>query len=235
MPGQNTDHQDNDETPAAGGGSEQPAPSLSLSSETVRNSPEYRELQRQVREASRAKGRAEQDAVTARSEAEQVRQAAEAQRQAVLAEQMASILGEDGVEAFNAIADLSAVDPAEAARKFRELVAQSAQSARMTNPVNPETAASNGGAPVPAQQQQTPPPPSAGLSGDAPLGQSTTGIDWDAIAKGSTDRYAEIVARNQDPVTRARVTDRERGEGFMSWLAASYVKGMKAAGRLPRT
>lgn len=231
MPGQNAEHQDNDETPAAGGGSEQPAPSLSLSSEMVRNSPEYRELQRQAREASRAKGRAEQDAASARAEAENVRQAAEAQRQAVLAEQMASILGEDGVEAFNAIADLSAVDPAEAARKFRELVAQSAQSAGMANPANPATAAPNGGTPV---QQQTP-PPGIGLSGDAPLGQPTTGIDWDAIAKGSTDRYAEIVARNQDPVSRARVTDRERGEGFMSWLAASYVKGMKAVGRLPRT
>jgi hypothetical protein len=232
MPGQTTDQQDNDGTPATDDA--QGTPSLSLSSDLVRNSPEYRELQRQVRESARAKGRAEQDAAAARSESENVRQAAEAQRQALLADQMASILGEAGVEAFNAIADLSTVDPVEAARKFRELIAQSAQSAGQGSPMDNGPAA-NGGTPVPAQQQQTPPPPSAGMTSDAPLGQPTTGVDWDAIAKGSTDRYAEIVARNQDPVTRSRVTDRERGEGFMSWLAASYVKGMKSVGRLPRT
>jgi len=232
MPAQTLDQEPTDGTP--GTDDTQPgAANLTLSSDLVRNSPEYRELQRQMRESARAKGRAEQDAATARSESESVRQAAEAQRQALLADQMASILGEDGVEAFNAIADLSAVDPVEAARRFKELVAQSAQSTGQPNPVNNGPAAS-GGTPVPAQQQQTPPPPSAGLSADAPLGQPTTGVDWDAIAKGSTDRYAEIVARNQDPVTRSRVTDRERGEGFMSWLAASYVKGMKSVGRLPR-
>ena len=231
MPGQNTDQND-DGTPAEG----EPtgSPTLTLPPDLIRNSPEYRELQRQVREGARATGRATQEAATARAEAESVRQAAEAQRQTVLAEQMAMILGDEGVDAFNAIADLSAVDPVEAARKFRELVASSAQSAAAAAPV-PGQAAATGGTPVPEQQQQTPPPPSAGLSGDAPLGQPTTGVDWDEITKGATDRYAEIVSRNQDPVMRARVTDRERGEGFMSWLAASYVKGMKATGRLPRS
>lgn len=231
MPGQDTD-QNNDGTPAE----EAPAgnPSLTLPPDLIRNSPEYRELQRQTREAARATGRAQQEAASARAEAESVRQAAEAQRQAVLADQMAAILGEDGVDTFNAIADLSAVDPVEAARRFRELVANSAQNAAATPGIEGQ-AATTGGTPVPEQQQQTPPPPSAGLSGDAPLGQPTTGVDWDAITRESTDRYAEIVTRNQDPVTRARVTDRERGEGFMSWLAASYVKGMKAAGRLPRS
>lgn len=86
-----------------------------------------------------------------------------------------------------------------------------------------------------SEQQATPPPPSTGVSGDAPLGQTTTGIDWDEIAGNASKRYAEIVERNQDPVLRARVTDRERGEGFMSWLAASYVKGMRNLGRLPRS
>jgi hypothetical protein len=232
MPGQDTDQNDTEGTPAENA----PAgnPTLTLPPDLIRNSPEYRELQRQVREGAREAGRAKAEAASARSEAEAVRQAAEAQRQAVLAEQMAMILGEDGVDAFNSIADLSAVDPVEAARKFRELVANSAQSAAATSG-NTGQAAATGGTQVPEQQQQTPPPPSAGLSGDAPLGQPTTGVDWDAITKDSTDRYAEIVARNQDPVTRARVTDRERGEGFMSWLAASYVKGMKATGRLPRS
>lgn len=231
MPGQVTD-QTLDGTPAE----DEPTgtPTLTLPPDMVRNSPEYRELQRQVREGARSQGRAQADAAAARAETEAVRQAAEAQRQAVLAEQMAMILGDEGVDAFNAIADLSAVDPVEAARKFRELVAASAQS-NAAAAQNAGNGAATGGTPVPEQQQQTPPPPSAGLSGDAPLGQSTTGVDWDSITKGATDRYAEIVTRNQDPVTRARVTDRERGEGFMSWLAASYVKGMKAAGRLPRT
>lgn len=223
MPGQDTD-QTLDGTPAEG----EPtgSPTLTLPADLIRNSPEYRELQRQVREGARATGRATAEAATARAEAESVRQAAEAQRQAVLAEQMAAILGDEGVDAFNAIADLSAVDPVEAARKFRELVANSAQNAVAPAPV--------GGTPVPEQQQQTPPPPNAGLSGDAPLGQSTLGTDWDSITKDATDRYAAIVTRNQDPITRARVTDRERGEGFMSWLAASYVKGMKTVGRLPK-
>jgi len=231
MPGQVTD-QTLDGTPAE----DEPTgtPTLTLPADMVRNSPEYRELQRQVREGARSQGRAQADAAAARAETEAVRQAAEAQRQAVLAEQMAMILGDEGVDAFNAIADLSAVDPVEAARKFRELVASSAQS-NVAAAQNAGNGAATGGTPVPEQQQQTPPPPSAGLSGDAPLGQSTTGVDWDSISKGATDRYAEIVTRNQDPVTRARVTDRERGEGFMSWLAASYVKGMKAAGRLPRS
>lgn len=230
MPGQDTD-QNLDGTPAE----EAPAgnPSLTLPPDLIRNSPEFRELQRQAREAARATGRAQAEAATARQEAEAVRQAAEAQRQAVLAEQMAMILGEDGVDAFNSIADLSAVDPVEAARKFRELVANSAQSVAAATPGSGQAAAT-GGTPVPEQQQQTPPPPSAGLSGDAPLGQSTLGTDWDSITKDATDRYAAIVARNQDPITRARVTDRERGEGFMSWLAASYVKGMKTVGRLPK-
>jgi len=231
MPGQDTD-QNLDGIPAE----EAPTgnPTLTLPPDLIRNSPEYRELQRQVREGARATGRATAEAASARAEAESVRQAAEAQRQAVLADQMTAILGDEGVDAFNAIADLSAVDPVEAARRFRELVANSAQNA-VAATQTPGTGATTGGTQVPEQQQQTPPPPSAGLSGDAPLGQPTTGVDWDEVTKGATDRYAEIVARNQDPVMRARVTDRERGEGFMSWLAASYVKGMKATGRLPRS
>lgn len=212
--------------PAESGGA-----SLSLSADLVRNSPEYRALQKQMREQARETGRIRADAEASRAEAESIRQAAEAARQQAMAEQLTGILGDEGVEAFNQIAELSESDPVEAARRFREFAASVGQ----TQPAPPTVApaVSTGGAKV--SEQSAPPPPDTGVSGDTPLGQPTTGIDWDAIATDASRRYADIVERNQDPIMRARVTDRERGEGFMSWLAASYVKGMKNLGRLPRS
>jgi hypothetical protein len=232
MPAENLTQPEPDEAPEPEESPETPT-SLTLSSELVRSSPEYKALQRQLREEARKRGRVEADAVAARSEAESVRQAAEAQRQEALWTQLATELGEDGVAAFNEVAELSETDPVGAARKFREMASRFAQSDQAAAAL--AAAAVNGGAPVPAQQpSSTPPPvPEQGLSGDAPLNQPTTGTDWDGIAASSSARYAEIVARNQDPITRARVTDRERGEGFMAWLGAAYIKGMKQVGRLP--
>lgn len=235
MPAENLIQQDPPETPGTEEPNEAPT-SLALSADLVRNSPEYKALQRQLRESARNQGRIEAEAAAARAEAEGVRQAAEAQRQQALFEQLRTELGEDGVAAFNEIAELSETDPVGAARKFREMAARFAQSDPSAAAIA-AAAATGGTVPVPAQQQPaTPAPqpvPELGLSGDAPLGTPTIGTDWDAIVADASTRYAEIVARNQDPITRARVTDRERGEGFMSWLSAAYVKGMKQVGRLP--
>lgn len=207
--------------------------SLSLSSDLVRNSPEYRALQKQLREQARESGRIRAEAEASRQEAESIRQAAEAARQQAIAEQLGGILGDEGVDTFNEIAELSETDPVEAARRFRQFAASLGQTQLEVPAALGTAAVTAGGTTVP--EQQAPPPPSTGVSGDAPLGQPTTGVDWDEIASSASRRYNEIVERNQDPVMRARVTDRERGEGFMSWLAASYVKGMKNLGRLPRT
>ncbi len=209
--------------------------SLTLSADLVRNSPEYRALQRQMREQAREQGRILADATKAREEAEAARQVAETARQQALAEQLEGLLGADGVTAFNEIAELSESDPVEAARKFREFAASVGQ----TPPPAPGTGeppAATGAPTVPEQQQsanEPPPPPGTGVSGDAPLGQQP-GIDWDGIVANETKRYAETVARNQDPITRNRVTEKERGGAFMAWLAASYVKGLKQLGRLPK-
>ncbi|HEY6013486.1 MAG TPA: hypothetical protein VIU37_05755 [Candidatus Limnocylindrales bacterium] len=212
-------------------------PSLTLPPDAVRNSPEYKALQRQLRAEARARGRAEAEAAAVRTQSAEALQAAEAQRQQAIAEQLRDVLGEDGIDAFNEMAELSETDPVAAARKFRELASQFAQSGGDSAALAAAVAgdSTNGGTPPVTGQQQTPPPvPGQTLSGDAPLGQATTGTDWDAVIADSTDRYAKIVERNQDPVTRARVTDRDRGEGFMAWLSAAYVKGMRTVGRLPR-
>jgi hypothetical protein len=235
MPAANlTDPQDLDETPddddAAGA-----APSLTLSPDAVRNSPEYKAIQRQLRTEARKNGRMEAELASVRTSSAEALQVAEAQRQQAIAEQLRDVLGEDGIDAFNEMAELSETDPVAAARKFRELATSFAQSGGDKAALEAAVAGNTeGAAPVTGQQQTPPPVPGNTLSGDAPLGQATTGTDWDAVIADSTDRYAKIVERNQDPVTRARVTDRDRGEGFMAWLGAAYVKGMRTVGRLPR-
>lgn len=221
-----------DDDDAGDGGA---APSLTLSSDAVRNSPEYRALQRQLRQEARAKGRAEAELATVRTQSAEALQAAEAARQQAIADQLATVLGEDGIDAFNEIAELSETDPVAAARKFRELAGRYAQSGG-DQAALVDAAAPTGGTNVGNQQaaSQAPAPPSLSVGGDAPLGQANTGTDWDSVVQTATDTYTEIVKRNQDPITRARVTDRERGDGFMAWLAAATVKGLKQAGRLPR-
>lgn len=194
---------------------------LTLPPDAVRNSPEYRALQTQLREEARARGRAEAQAAEVRQTAETARQAAEAQREQVIAAEIESVLGQDGVAAWNSIVELYDTDPVAAAQRFKDLQAsaQSAAAAAQTPP-------SEGGTQVPAQSAgATPPPPGSNVSTDNPLGSATTGVNWDEIATDHDKEYADVVARNQDPVTRARVTDRERGRGFMAWLASSYIRG----------
>lgn len=236
MPAQSLTDATNGETPDEDDADDGAAPTLTLTPDAVRNSPEYKALQRRLREEARARGRLENELGTVRTQSAEALQAAEAQRQQAIADQIATVLGEDGVDAFNEIADLSASDPVAAARRFRELASTYAQSGGDTAALADAVQTSAGeGAPVTGQQQQTPPPvPGQTISGDAPLGQSSTGIDWDGIITDESARYAKVVERNQDPITRARVTDRERGDGLMAWLAASYIKGMKSLGRLPQ-
>lgn len=234
MPAENLTAQNDGATPDDDDADDGAAPSLTLAPDAVRNSPEYKALQRQLRAEARARGRAEAEAASVRTSSAEALQAAEAQRQQAIAEQLRDVLGEDGIDAFNEMAELSETDPVAAARKFRELATSFAQSGGNPADLAAAVAGNEGAAPVTGQQQTPPPVPGNTLSGDAPLGQATTGTDWDAVITDSTDRYAKIVERNQDPITRARVTDRDRGEGFMAWLSAAYVKGMRQVGRLPR-
>jgi hypothetical protein len=234
MPGQNltdTDPAITDDTPEPEG---QTPPSLTLSPDAVRNSPEYRALAKQARDNARAAGRAEAEAARVRTEAAEALQAAEAQRQQAIADQIAEVLGDDGVDAFNDLAELSASDPVAAARKFQSLISQYAQSGgnveRLDAAVSGE--ANAGGTTV--TEQAPPPVPSNRVDGDAPLNQpGPQGDDWEGISKDAAGRYAAVVERNQDPIMRSRVTDRERAGGFMAWIEASIASTMaKAPGRI---
>lgn len=219
----------------------QAPPVLTLPADAVRNSPEYQELQRQRREDARERGRIEAEAAQIRADAERQLQAAEAVRQQALAEQLQTVLGEDGMAAFNELAELSSTDPVAAGKRFKELMGGSpAQSDGTIHPLpGAEQSQEGEGEQQVSQQQQsasqTPPPPGTGVSGDAPLGQGQIGTDWDEIATGLDGTYAETVKRNQDPVTRARVTDKERGGALMAWLGSAYIRGMKGRGTLPKS
>lgn len=195
----------------------------------IRNSPEFRELVKQNRSLSRAVGTAARREATVRGELETVRQAAEAERAAQLEQRVQGILGSDGVAAWDEIAELSATDPVAAAVRISELIAAKGQTpAEVIPPTGqPPATPAAGSAAVPAQ---TPPPPSGRVDGSAPIGVASIGEDIDAVIAQAEADYQAVVKRNTDPVSMNRVTMRERGKGFMSFLAGSYLK----AGATPK-
>lgn len=217
--------------PAAGDGSGNPA--LSMTSDAVRNSPEFQALAKQNRLLARQKGTAEAAAVAARSEAETARQAAEAERNAALVQQLTATLGADGIAAYNEIAELSATDPVAAAVRLAEFAkAGAGQTPPAQAPgatVTPAAQAGEGTV-ANAAQAQTPPPPSQGADGGQPLGMASTGEDQNAIIASLEKTYSDVVVRNQNFATRNRVTMKDRAAAMIAYVGAAYLK----AGAKPR-
>lgn len=197
-----------------------PAPGASnLTSEHVRNTPEYRELQRQNRLLAREKGEIAAREAAARAQAEQARQAAEAATVAAQEQKVRDLLGDEGVAFWDQFSELSTTDPVKAA----ELLAEFRGKAQSQPPAPAAPAETAGGTQqVTGQQQQA---PATGLSrtvGDAPI--AGTGDDTDSVIEGLTQRYQSVVERNLDPTQRNRVTMRDRASAMIAYVGAAYLK-----------
>lgn len=219
------------ETPEAIDDTPPAAPAtLSLTPEQVRSTPEFRALEKQNRTLARKAGAAEAAAAAARTDAETARQAAEAQATAALEQQLIAEIGPDGIAAYSEIAELAANDPVAAARRLAELVRQAqGQTPPATASAAVEQASEESG--TVANASATPPPPNSGVDGGVPLGQASTGEDQAEIISGLTKNYTDVVARNQNPLTRNRVTMRDRASALISYLGVGYLK----AGAKPKS
>lgn len=185
----------------------------------IRSAPEFKALEATLRSSARARGAAEVAARDARTEAETYRQAAEAQRQAALDAEI-SALPEAAVAAYQELATLGETDPVAAARRLAELL--SAQSVPAAGAGDPPPDPKEGNVPA----NQPPPPMGSGADGNAALA-TPKGEDIDEMIAGLDKRYADVVARNQDPVTRNRVTMKERASGMIAYLASAYVQATR--------
>lgn len=186
----------------------------------VRNSPEYQELQRQLRAEARRRGSAEADLAKSRAAEEQARQAAEASIAETREREIRSILGDDGVAAWSTISEQSATDPVAAARTLAELM-RGAQASATPPPAStsPQEAPVTEQTPAPA----VPPPPS-GLAAATPLG-SPSAADSDAETIAGLERqFADTADRVQNPLTRNRVRQRDIGDAFASYVSAALMK-----------
>lgn len=207
-------------TEASEGGSPVEPVSTSMPPEFVRNSPEYQELQRQLRAEARRRGSLEADLAKARAAEEQSRQAAEATAAEAREREIRSIVGDDGLAAWNTIAEQSATDPIAAARTLAELMrGAQATAAPPPAPASPQEAPVTEQTPAPA----VPPPPS-GLAAATPLG-SPSAADSDAETIAGLERqFAETADRVQNPLTRNRVRQRDIGDAFASYVSAALMK-----------
>ena len=188
---------------------------------SIRSSPEFRALEKEHRKTVRALGSANTALAAARTEAEQARLAAEAERQAALESQLNTELGEDGIAAFNELAELSQSDPVAAARRFKELMA-TAQSGAESEP--PPAPPEPEGAAVSAS---VPPPPGATVDGGQPLGTQPQD-EIEALTKPLDARWAATVERNLTPSQRNRVTMKERADALIGFVASAYIKAVGA-------
>lgn len=222
-----------DPTAASTSGSDPAAPAapaappvLTLTPDQVRSTPEYRALELRHRQLGREKGEVETSFATFRTEAENTRQAAEAERRTALERQLRDSIGEDGVAAYQEIAELSQSDPMAAAMRVAELMGQSkgqtptvpAAAAAATTTTEGEQVGSQ------ANASATPPPPSSGVDGGAPLGQASTGEDMGQIVRDLEKGFSDVVTRNQDMRSRNRVTMRDRATAMIGYLGAAYLK-----------
>lgn len=190
-----------------------------LPADLVRNSPEFRALQEQNRILARKAGTADAAIAAARAEAESIRQAAEAERNAALAQTLRTTLGDDGLAFWNQLSELSANDPVAAAKALAEW-----RVSGQTTPVAAQKPAASGQ--QEGQQQMTPQAPAplpSGLHADAPLGSSTPQESDDQTIEAFDKRITDLTARNYDPLTRNRVTTKERDEGIMAVFAKGVV------------
>jgi hypothetical protein len=189
--------------------------------ESIRNSPEYQALLRQNRSLARQAGTARKRETSARTEAENLRLAAEAQQQAVLEAQLES-LPEQARSLYEELADIGANDPVAAANRLAEVLA-TVQSGE------PGAGGGAGGdtTDLEATVPQAPTPPmSGGVDGNVPLSQSATVTDDEVIA-GLDKTFSDAVNRNQDPVTRNRVTMKERAAGMIAYLGSAYIQATR--------
>lgn len=178
--------------------------------ESVRNSPEYQELQRQIRSEARRRGDAERQAAEARAEAERLRNEQVAQQDEAVRAEVQRVLGDEGVAAWEQFAELSATDPVAAARFMAEW--------RQANPATGEQTTE--GAVTQQQRQAPPPPPARTLDGGSPL--ASVADDAESRRIEQLDKtYDEVRARNQrrEPVRR-----REREGGMIAYLESGYRK-----------
>lgn len=202
-----------------------PPPAVSLPPDAIRNSPEYRQLMQQNRTLARQAGDSNAALAAARTEAEASRQAAEAQKMQAQSEQVRSILGDEGVAVWQQFADLSQTDPVAAAKVLADWkVAQSRVPVGAPAAGTPPAGATT----MPAQGYGAPPPISSGLLADSPLGSIPPQESDEAVIAALDTKFAEVAKRAQDPLTRNRVTDKERNEGIMAHFAAGVVKGLSA-------
>lgn len=198
--------------------------STTLPAADIRNSPEYKALARQNRKLARDLGTANLTASAARTAAEEARLAAEATQQAALDAELTATLGEEGIAFWAEFAELSQTDPVAAAKRLTEFRSSAApvQSGATDGDSAANDPAAGEGGNVPAQ---TPPPPSRGVDGGAPLNPGQ-GDDSKAVVEALTKTYTDTVARVQDPVTRNRVTMKDRAGAFISFLGAAYVQAV---------
>lgn len=230
-PAADTSAQDDELNDAPGGpGGDTPAgsapPSLAASPADVRNSPEYRELQRRFRAEATARGRSDAEAARAREAVA----AAEADRAAEQERQIRDVLGDDGVDRWNRISELSSSDPVAAAREFREFAAVMAQSQPAGESGAPGAPTPQGGSAVPpsnANGNTSPQPPQRGVGAGVPLGAQSDDNSWSAVRADSEATFGRIAAKNVDRATRGRVTMRERREGFMAYLGGAIAGAME--------
>jgi len=199
-------------------GSPVEAASTLMPPDFVRNSPEYRELQRQNRMLARQKGSMEAEVATYRQQAEQAREEAAAAEAAARENQIRAVLGDEGVAAWAEIAELSESDPIAAARKFAEIMGSKPTAA-------PPAAAPEEATVAPEQTTApAPPAPPRGLDAAAPLSQTSTAEDYEATANRLEAEYQKVVEQVQNPLTRNRVRLRDQASAFISYVGAAYLR-----------
>lgn len=204
-------------TPAAAA-----ATAPSPAAQSVMDSPEYKELLKQNRKLARDAGTAKAAEQSARAEAARIRQAAEAEQQAALEAQLSEVLGEEGVTEWNAIAELAGEDQVEAAKRFKSLMAKAAAQSPAPAAVAPTAAPASEPEGV-VNDHPTPAAPPRSVDGSAPL-STQPGSEMTQLIGSLEERWSEGVKKNQDPVTRNRMTIRERGDALIGYLAAAYLK-----------
>jgi hypothetical protein len=200
---------------------------IAQASDTVRNSAEFKALEKAARKTAREAGRVARDAYISRNQAESDRQAAEALSRATQEDQIRTLLGDDGVVAWNEIADLSDTDPVAAAKRLQEFGLEMAKSLAAADPTGAATPPEGGTVP------STPPLPGGSVDPNAPLNPPATD-EVDQLIAQLDKKYTDVVDRNQDPITRNRVTMRDRSDAFIAFLGSAVVQAKRDVLGRPR-